>query len=124
MQSPCVELNLELGTWQTWIQAVADTGFEGGLIIPASLKDDIYADPEVKPVRLADGSVRLVPHWDGTVILGGQSFSTQVIGMGRRFLLGREVLDQVHICFEFGNRWVVRFRDGGELSGKYTEPDE
>lgn len=124
MLSPRVELTLRLGTWETWVEAVVDTGFEGGLLIPASLEADIYAEPILRPVALADGIVRSAPHWDGMVILADRPFAAEVAGLGKGFLLGREVLDQVHICFEFGNRWVIRFRDGGELTGEYTEPDE
>jgi hypothetical protein len=124
MRSPRIELTLQLGAWETWVEAVADTGFEGGLIIPASLEADIYSQPIMRRVSLADGMVREAPHWDGSVSLGDHTFEAEIIGMGKQFLVGREVLDQPRICFDFGNRWVIRFRDGSEVDGEYSEPDE
>lgn len=122
--APLIPLTLAIGTWEAPVEAVADTGFEGGLVIPAWLRHEILADPDDGPVRLADAGVKLAPHWPGEIKLGNQVFRVEVVGLGKQFLLGREVLDQVHICFAFGNRWLIRFRDGEELVGEYSETDE
>jgi predicted aspartyl protease len=108
---PRVEFVAAIGTWAFEGEAYIDTGFDGGLIIPAALQEDVLAEPAFNPVRLADNSIQVAPHWPARVELEGREFHTEAIGLGVRFLLGREVLDQLEVCFEFGRTARLRFRD-------------
>jgi hypothetical protein len=60
---------------------------------------------------LADGGVQFAPHWPAILDLQGHQFHIEAVGLGSRFLLGREVLDELEVCFEFGQRVRLRFRD-------------
>ncbi len=108
---PQVELILSVGTWQTVIEAYPDTGFEGGLSIPMGAARELLAEPYDVALRLADDDLQWVAGWDGEVELEGRVFNCEVVALGSRYLLGREVLDHLEICFEFGRAVRLRFRD-------------
>src|SRR5438105_1829927 len=90
---PYLPFVLEVGTWSCEGEAYPDSGFEGGFCIPRSLSREVLADPDECPFVLADGTVRIVRVWAGEIEVEGHRFDTDVIGMGSRFLLGRQVLD-------------------------------
>lgn len=106
---PWIEFALTIGTWDIDDLAYPDTGFEGGLLIPAGIGREVLASPAWIPMRLADGAAVQVRSWAGIVETAGRRFSVEVAAMGTRYLLGREVLDQVEVCFEFGQRVRLRF---------------
>jgi hypothetical protein len=108
---PLIEFELWVGTYTVTGEAYPDTGFDSGNLIPLGVGREILADPDWTPVRLADGTVRLARSWTGKVGLGEHTFSAEVVALGNRFLLGREVLDRLEICFEFGRQVRLRFRD-------------
>jgi predicted aspartyl protease len=107
---PLLELVLEVGTWETDAEAYPDTGFEGGLCIPIGVGREILAAPFMTPLRLADGSQHEVKTWRGRIDLQGHVFDVEVAALGNRYLLGREVLDRLEICFEYGQRVRLQFR--------------
>lgn len=110
LEFPWVEFTLSVGTWDTIASAYVDTGFEVGLAIPIGVAREILADFDEMPIRTADGHVLSVPCWSGTVSLNDHTFRTEVIGLGEKYLLGRDITDQIEVCFEFGERLRVRFR--------------
>jgi hypothetical protein len=120
---PLIPLVLTIGTSDLEVLAEPDTGCESGLVIPALLEHEILSMPSLGPVRVASDQVEYAPHWAGRVELGGREFPVEVVGLGSSFLLGQQVIDEIHLCFEYGRRWVVRFRDGGELSDEYRHSD-
>jgi predicted aspartyl protease len=108
---PLLEFVLSVGTWDTAGEAYPDTGFEGGLAIPLGVGREILAEPDLIPLRLADRSTVEADSWSGELELEGHRFRVEVVALGSRFLLGREVLDQLEICFEFGRHVRLRFAD-------------
>lgn len=108
---PLLEFVLSVGTFDLSGEAYPDTGFEGGIAIPVGVGREIIAAPFETLVRLADGSTVSVPLWDGNLELNGRRFRAEVVALGRGFLIGRDVLDQIAISFEFGKTVHLRFRD-------------
>jgi len=108
---PRIEFSLSIGAWDLVETAYLDTGFEGGLAIPAAAASQVDAASGWTPLRLADGSVDYVPIWSGAVVIEERSFRVDVVALGPQYLLGREVLDQMEVCFEFGRTLRLRFRD-------------
>lgn len=106
---PYLEFTVAIGSWDWGSEAYVDTGFEGAICIPAALEDEIDAQPAYTRFRMADGTIREVPTWGGTLWLEEHPFQVDVIGLGRECPLGREVLDQVEICFRFGRELRVTF---------------
>jgi len=108
---PQIEIVLTVGGWDTAVEVWPDTAFDGGLAIPTGAAREILAEPYFTRLRLADDGVQRVAAWDGTVELEGRRFRCEIVALGSRYLLGREVLDQMEVCFEFGRTLRLRFRD-------------
>jgi hypothetical protein len=108
---PMLEFALTIGGWQIVDELYPDSGFEGGLAIPVGVDREILAEPYPLPLALADGSTRTARAWGGILDLEGHTFRVEVVALGSRYLLGREVLDQLEICFEFGRQVRLRFHD-------------
>jgi len=106
---PLLEFVLTIAACDISGSAYPDTGFEGGLIIPVGVGRELVASGVTVPWRLADGSIRTAQTWNGVLELEEHSFRVQAIAMGNRYLIGREILDQLEICFQFGRRVVLRF---------------
>lgn len=113
---PFVEFTVAVGTWETGDEAYPDTAFRGGLAIPLGVGREILAEADITRIRLADGTVLSVPSWSGTLDLSGRRFGVEVVAVGTGYLLGRDVLDRLEICFEFGK--TVRLRFGDEPLGE------
>jgi predicted aspartyl protease len=104
-----IEAILSVGTWDTELTLFPDTGFDGGVAIPAGAAREVLASPDDDRMQVADGRIVAVPRWDGSIEIEGHRFRCEVIALGNNFLLGREVLDQMEICFVFGKKVRLRF---------------
>src|SRR5947208_11427848 len=94
---PWIEFNLTIGSWDVADLPYPDTGFDGGLLIPAGIGREVLASPAWGPMRLANGETVQVRSWGGVVEIAGRRFPTEVAAIGARYLLGREVLDQIEV---------------------------
>jgi predicted aspartyl protease len=119
MRYPETEVILIVGTMDLTLPAWSDTGFEGGITIPASMRDDILADSVNTPVRLADGHTARVPTWVGSVEIAGRTFPCEIVALGNQVLLGLEVLNQMDVSFERGQRLRFTLPDGSEFLQEY-----
>jgi len=108
---PWIEFVLTVGTWDVVDAAYPDTRFEGGLLVPAGVGREIVASANWIRLRLADGNVVQARSWSGTLELEGRSMAVEVAALGYRYLPGREILDQLEICFQFGRSVRLRFAD-------------
>jgi predicted aspartyl protease len=108
---PMVEFGLTVGTWDTVAFGHLDTGFDGGLIIPIGVGRDILSRSYWTLLELPDGTRVTTRAWYGTVTLEDRSFRAEIAELGSRYLIGREVLDRLSVCFEFGQRVKLTFRD-------------
>ena len=108
---PYVEFTVSVGTWDWASEAYVNTGFEGAISIPYWLIPEIDAEPGESLLGLADGTVRSVPSWSGVLSLEGRRFQVEVVAIGKRCLLGREVMDQIEVCLRFGQEVRLTFAD-------------
>jgi hypothetical protein len=106
---PALEIGLCIGTWDVVDWALPDTGYDGGAVIPVGAGREVLAEPYVRDLRLADRSTIEVPAWRGTIDLEGHTFDAEIVAVGDRYLIGRDIRDQLEICFEFGQRVRLRF---------------
>lgn len=107
---PYVEAVITIGIWSVIDYVWLDTGYEGGVIVPARLVDEIWAEPEREPFAMADGIIIRAPQWTGSIQIEDHSFqNVGIAAMGPRFLLGREVLDQMTVCFVRGREVRLEF---------------
>jgi predicted aspartyl protease len=114
---PLIEIGVSVGSQTFFGDALPDTGYDGTLIIPETLRREIDAPAVRRTILMADRHEVRVFSWRGTLHLGERSFRLRMHAFGDQFILGREVLDQTEICFEFGERVRLRFereQAGGE----------
>jgi hypothetical protein len=107
---PLVGFTLEVGTWDTAGEGYPDTGFEGGVTIPVGCGREVLAEPQSAPFRMADGTTVHAPSWTGVLEVDGHRFTVEVIAIGDSYLIGREILDQLEICFSYGREVRLSFR--------------
>ena len=119
MRYPEAEVILWVGTMDLTIEAWLDTGFEGGVTIPASMQHDILAEAVNTRVRLADGHMMRVQTWPGAVEIEGRSFPCEIIALGSQMLMGLEVMNQMDVSFERGQRLRFKLPDGTEFVQEY-----
>ena|SRR5687767_2842614 len=101
-QYPYCEIVISIGTWNFGEEAYLDTGFEGGLLIPEYLHREILASPTWSRLRVAHDALVDARTWMGTIEIGDLRAVVEIAAMGSRFLLGREVMDRLLICFDRG----------------------
>jgi hypothetical protein len=119
MRYPELQLILSIGTMDLEIEAWLDTGFEGGVTIPASMEHDILANAGDSTIQLADGHRMRVPTWIGTVEIADAVFPCEVIALGNRMLLGLQVMDRMDVLFQGGARVRCCLPDGREFVQEY-----
>jgi predicted aspartyl protease len=99
--NPATEQELDL-------EALVDTGFDGGLVIPKNLVDPSLVPTRHLPWSLADDSEVLAPAFLGYVQVGGlPPVPTVVIPLGDEPLLGRHVTNNFRLIFDHGHEITV-----------------
>lgn len=96
-------------TWRR-VEALLDTGFDGGLALPADSLDDFLTLPaEWRSWRLADGSTIWAPSYEATFRVGvSQAFRGRITVLGDEPLIGREVIDRFSVTFDHGRQVVIK----------------
>jgi predicted aspartyl protease len=90
------------------VEALIDTGFDGGLTVPSALIDPTITPDTHLPWQLADGSQVLTPAYLATVHIGQlQPVLTVLIALGDEPLLGRSVTDSFRLILDHGAQVIV-----------------
>jgi predicted aspartyl protease len=95
-----------------------DTGFDGGLIAPLEEALRLGLPDEVISVELGDGSSSLALAYRAVVTLEGlEGFRViaSILCLGTEYVLGREVIDKLRICFHHGERLEVELKKSKEV---------
>lgn len=82
--------------------AYVDTGFDGGLVIPESEQVGMPDSHAITLIELGDASYTVGAEYVGRVSVGNRQFKASVLFLGNEYLLGREVVDQMRLCFHHG----------------------
>jgi predicted aspartyl protease len=106
---PLIEIAIRIGSQSFLGEALPDTGYDGSVIVPVSVAEEITVNPETRVIGMPDGFSVTVNSWEGELMLEDRNFDVSVSGFGNLFIVGREVLDQLEICFEFGRTVRLRF---------------
>jgi clan AA aspartic protease len=90
------------------LEAMVDTGFDGGVVIPSDLLDPALTPVRQLPWSLADGSEVLLPAFLGSVQIGNlPPVTTIVMPLGDEPLIGRQVTNNYRVIFDHGNQVIV-----------------
>ncbi len=90
------------------IEALVDTGFDGGLIVPAGLVPQAAANG-ISNWMLADGSRSSAAWYWGWVTLGhfAEPLLTKETMLQDEILVGRQIIDHYRVTFDHGQRVIV-----------------
>lgn len=90
------------------LEAMIDTGFDGGVVIPRSLLDPALTPVRYLPWSLADDTEVLLPAFAGTVEIGAlPPVATVVMPLSEDALIGRHVIDNYRVIFDHGNQVII-----------------
>jgi predicted aspartyl protease len=106
---PLIEIGVVIGSESLVGEALPDTGYNGAVIIPIDVGHQLGAPSEEVRLTMADGFRVPVEAWVGELLIGNRTFEVSVRALGNEFIIGRQVLDQMEICFEFGRAVRIRF---------------
>ena len=96
---PLIEVAVMVEHQEFLGEALPDTGYDGSVIIPAYLITEDLGIPEFTSLRMADNTAWDVETWEGRLLIEDRTFEVPVHAFGDQFIVGREVLDQMEICF-------------------------
>ena len=90
------------------VEALLDTGYDGGVILPAKLLTNGELSGWWVNCKLADNSIVEVPAYLGSVRLGGKKLNNiTVLVMGDEPMIGRGVIKSFKITLDHGRKIVV-----------------
>ncbi len=84
--------------------ALADTGYNGGVIVPERECDNLGHRDGFSKLRLADEERIDVELFQSAVSLKDREMVVKAVVVGNQFIVGREVLDHFRVCFDHGQR--------------------
>ena len=105
---PYVPIRVSVQQREVALEALVDTGFDGGVAVPPTIVTNGETPDGYLPWTLADGTQVLLPAYRGTVQLDGfPSFPTVVIALGDEPIVGRQVSDRFRVVLDHGQQVVV-----------------
>lgn len=108
---PLIDVAVVIGTQSFLGEALPDTGYDGSVIVPIDVGDEVLDSSNRRRLRMADNHPVTVDSWEGQLLVEDRVFDTSVSAFGDQFIIGREMLDEMEICFEFGTRVRIRFQE-------------
>ena len=105
---PYVPIRVSVQQREVALEALVDTGFDGGLAVPPAFITNGETPDGYLPWTLADGRQVLLPAYRGIVQLGSfPPFPTVVIPLGDEPIVGRQVSDRFRVVLDHGQQVVV-----------------
>lgn len=105
---PYIPITLTLGSVTLMVDALLDTGFEGAVIVPASLISSTILPSFDHRWTLADDSEVEVPVYRGAVALGHLGvFPAIIAAVGSEVLVGRRLIDRFRVTLDRGQRVII-----------------
>jgi hypothetical protein len=100
--------NLQYPDFEFDVDALVDTAFDGGLIVPRDLIPGRVHSPGQQWCEFADGIRVLVPFYQGFLTIGSlQPVAAYVMALPNQALLGRAVTDHFKLTFWYGRQGVL-----------------
>ena len=94
--------------------AIPDTGFSGDVLIPFGVGREIVRVGKEMSLQLPSRQVFHAKSWPGRVMLETKVFRARVAAFGDDYVIGRGILDQLEISFQFGKRVRLNFERPAE----------
>ncbi len=106
---PYLQVRVSIGAHVLELWGFVDTGFDGYLVIPAQLMENLGHEDYVARWELADGSFVEAGEYLGRAELVGleNSLPVRVTALGEESLIGRALIDRFQLTFERGRRLLL-----------------
>lgn len=106
---PYLQVEVTVGNFRSRLRALLDTGFDGHLILPETLRRRLGKPHFLITTRLADGTEKEFPAYQGGVeIVGlGVVYMARVTLLGDECLMGQGIIKRLKVTFDHGYRVVV-----------------
>ena len=103
---PYLKVYLALRSYQTEVLAYIDTGFDGYLIMPVGLTQELGKPDYISRWELGDGSLTEGQDYVGSVRIIGLSdnIEARITAIGNEFIIGRALIDQYRVVLDHGRR--------------------
>lgn len=100
--------------------AIIDTGYTGGLVIPLVTAVDIgLTKAGAATITLASGESSVLPTFLASVMIGGNKHDAVCLVMGNEVLIGMELLSNYKLCIDAGSS-IVSF-EKEDHTGSYIQ---
>ena len=100
--------NVQYPSAEFEIEALVDTGFDGGLTVPESLIPSRVRPSHEMTLTLGDGSTSSAFAYRGWITIGNlQPVEAVIIALPHQALLGRAVTNRYRLSFLYGREVVL-----------------
>ena len=105
---PYLPLRLQVRQFVFEAEAFLDTGFEGGIAVPAAMLEGIGEADEEAQWRPIGGRPIYAPVYNGSFSVGNLGpFPVKVTALGDEILIGQQAIAHLTITLDHGQRVVV-----------------
>ena len=107
--SPYIPIRVHIQGFVLETEALVDTGFDGGLLLPPLRLPDVEPSNLTRSFRVGDGRIFPLPAYVGEVeILGVNRRIRTIVALGApEVLIGRTVTAHFRVTFDHGREVVV-----------------
>ena len=106
---PYVQVQITIRTYRSVFRALVDTGFDGHVILPESLGEQLGKPDYLSKSWLADSTERDTPEYQGGVEIVGLNitFLGRMTLLGNECLIGQEIIKRLKVTFDHGNQMIL-----------------
>lgn len=106
---PYLQVKVTVHNFSSHFRALLDTGFDGYLVLPETLNSQLGRPDFQITTRLADGSRRISPVYQGGVEIVGlnMAYLARIILLGNECLMGQGIIKRLKVTFDHGSQVVV-----------------
>ncbi|MBT9158840.1 MAG: hypothetical protein AAGB97_01125 [Dehalococcoidia bacterium] len=103
---PYLKVRIILRSYQSESRAYIDTGFDGYLIIPVRLAEQVGKPDYISRWEFGDGSLTEGQDYVGNVEIVGlpDNIEARITAIGNEFIIGRAIIDRYRLILDHGKR--------------------
>ena len=106
---PYLQVSVTVGNFNSPFRALLDTGFDGHIVLPQALSNQLGNPDFLVKTRFADGGEREFPGYRGDVeVVGlGVVYLARLTLLGDECLLGQGIIKRLKVTLDHGTQIIV-----------------